>query len=494
MKRFLSATLLLIGTYVCASPTGYIQPSDRPNAAQQKMLARGYGMFIHFGINTFSGEEWTDGTLEPSLYNPKTLDTDQWAKTAKDAGMRYVILISKHHDGFCLWDSKHTSYDVGSSPVNTDVVKAMAKSCKEQGLKLGLYYSLWDRNWDAGVMRKGGGLASDLTDAQNDAYVDYMCNQLTELLSNYGEVCELWLDGGWVLPREDWQIERVYQLVKKLQPDCLVSSNWTIGKQGNPDFHTVQPKDYKKGQPIRYFPSDFRLGDPKLPEFPDVKQFSGPDNKLYYLPFETTVCLNKHWFWQPYDKTLQSVDKLERLYEHTTAQNNVLILNSPPNRDGLMPEHNVIRLREMAERLGANPSKPIPVNLAAHATAQADSVWENNPVYNAMAAIDGNPATRWAAAKNKTSLTITLPAVAQIDRVRIREYEESGAFRTQQFVLDAFVGDTWQEIYTGNTLGSSRLLRFAPCQTDHLRLRITEASAPPSFWHISIHATDTRAK
>jgi alpha-L-fucosidase len=463
--------------------TGIITPSTRPNADQAVMIQRGYGMFIHFGINTFSGKEWTDGTLKPEIYNPTQLDTDQWAKTAKDAGMRYVILITKHHDGFCLWDSPETSYDVGSSPVKTDVVKSMAASCKKYGIKLGLYYSLWDRNWGNGIMRQ----KTKLTKAQSDAYVSYMKKQLTELLTNYGDVCELWFDGGWMLPRENWQIENVYAHVKKLQPHCLVGVNWSIGKVGNPDFHAVRPKMYKKGQPIRYFPSDFRLGDPMLPEFPDVKLFSGPDKKLYYLPFETTVCLNKHWFWQPYDKGLRSVQELLPLYERSTAQDNVLILNSPPNRKGVMDQRNVERLKELALALGAKPGKPIPTNLAKSAKATSNSVWKNNTQrYGATMAIDGNPATRWAAAKKQSSITLQWKQPTPISFLRVREYEEDGTFRVQAFTIDAKIAGQWKTIHTGTTIGANQLIRFTTVSPTALRLNITQSSTSPSLWHLAV--------
>jgi alpha-L-fucosidase len=156
--------------------TGTVAAQIKPSALQLTQVKRGYGMFIHFGINTFNETEWSDGTLPVSSYNPTALDCDQWIKAAKEAGFRYVILVTKHHDGFCLWNSQYTAYDVASSPVTTDVVGAVARACKKYGIELGLYYSLWDRhepthnNPDPGV------------------YVQYMKHQLTELLTNYGPV------------------------------------------------------------------------------------------------------------------------------------------------------------------------------------------------------------------------------------------------------------------------------------------------------------------
>ena len=487
-KMLTLAFLLLTMNVSAQKHEGWIKPSTVPNKCQQQMIKRRYGMFIHFGINTFSGKEWSNGTLPPSLYNPSELNTDQWARTARDAGMQYVILITKHHDGFCLWDSKYTKYDVASSKVKTDVIASMAKSCKKYGLKLGFYYSLWDRNWNNGEMR-GNWKKGDKK--SSDKYLEYMLPQLKELLNGkYGDICELWLDGGWVAKREMWQVQRIYTLVKNLQPKCLVSSNWTIGKVGNPDFHTVRPADYKKGQPIRYFPSDFRLGDPTLPEFPDIKLFTGPDKKLYYLPFETTVCLNKHWFWQPYDKKINTLEYLIPLYERSTAQNNVLILNSPPDRRGVMPNHNVIRLREMAEALGAQPSQPIPEDLALTSKASADTVWLNESQYAGEAAIDGNPATRWAAEKEKATLTVKLANIAVVDRLRIREFSGNGVYRIKEFVIDAKSDGKWNEVYMGNKIEFNRLINISPIKCESLRIRVLKSEGPSSIWHFSIYAKE----
>lgn len=480
--------LLLAAPLAGAAPKGHIIPSLLPDANQSAMINRQYGMFIHFGINTFSGQEWTDGTLKPETYNPTKLDTDQWVKAARDAGMTYVILITKHHDGFCLWDSSHTSYDVASSPVKTDVVKAMAASCKKFGIKLGLYYSLWDRNWNNGVMR---GMKGDLTPEQGDAYVEYMEKQLTELLSNYGEVCELWLDGGWILPREDWQIDRVYTHVKKLQPGCLMGVNWNISQFDNPDFHPVKPDMYRVGQPIRYYPSDFRLGDPMLPEFPDVKHFTGPGGQLHYLPFETTVCLNNQWFWHPGDMGLRTVDELLPLFERATAQDNVLILNSPPNRDGVMEQRNVDRLGEFAAALGAHPGKRVPLNVAESAMAYSDSVYTKDPGdWSAAMAIDGNPATRWASAGISPAITLQWGSPVAIDFLRVREYEN----RIEEFVVEGVVDGKWKTLARGTTIGANRIISFPTTTTTALRLKIIKAGNFPSLWQLSAGQRASRTK
>lgn len=189
------------------------QPSTTPSEAQKKQIERKYGMFIHFGINTFHDEEWTDGSKPASTYAPTDVDADQWIRTAKEAGMKYVILITKHHDGFCLWDSKYTDYDVASSPNKTNVIEKVAKACKKYNIGLGLYYSLWDR--------KVNGDVEDWT--KDEAYNQYMIQQLKELISivsPYTSIVEFWFDGGWVKQNYRWPVMDIYQTIKTSMPEC----------------------------------------------------------------------------------------------------------------------------------------------------------------------------------------------------------------------------------------------------------------------------------
>jgi alpha-L-fucosidase len=317
---------------------------ESPNCQQRAQIARRYGMFIHFGINTFHNQEWTDGTLPPKSYAPTAIDADQWIAAAKDAGMKFVLLVCKHHDGFCLWDSPYTEYDVANSSNKTDVVAAVSAACKKRGIQFGIYYSLWDRNRNP-----------DTKDPKKDAaYVEYMLRQLQELMTHYGPVCELWLDGGWEKANYRWNIPAVYATVKRCQPDCQVGVNWTIGLPDNPDAPDVFPEKQKEGYPIRYFPSDFRLGDPWLPITPDPKLFTHDGNR-YYLPFETTVCLNDRWFNHTTDRGLKTVDQLEKLYRTATAQDNILVLNVPPGRNGRLRDADVTRIKELGERLSLTP-------------------------------------------------------------------------------------------------------------------------------------------
>ena len=324
-------------------------PASTPGQFQQQQINRKYGMFIHFGINTFHNQEWTDGSLPASSYQPATIDAKQWVETAKKAGMKYIILVSKHHDGFCLWDSKYTEYDVAASGNPINVVEAVAKECKAQGISLGLYYSLWDRKQNA-----------DTKDASlDDAYNRYMINQLNELMAitgKYVRIVEFWFDGSWEKQSDRWPLAEIYKTVKSREPQCQIGVNWTIGEPDKPgaDWESrngpIFPDKQKEGDPIRYFPSDFRLGDPYLPANPDPKLFTY-DGQMYYMPWESTVCMSSRWFYHTDDDTYKSIDELVELYNIATAQDNILILNCPPNREGKMRDKDVALLMELREKI-----------------------------------------------------------------------------------------------------------------------------------------------
>lgn len=347
MKRTVLSLLIAAAAAGTAGADNLIMPvpSHQPSEAQKKQIERKYGMFIHFGINTFHDQEWTDGSKPASSYCPTKIDAEQWVKTAKDAGMKYIILITKHHDGFCLWDSNNTDYDVASSANRTNVVEEVAKACKKHGIGLGLYYSLWDRKVNGDVENQ----------SQDSVYNDYMVKQLNELMDiaqkNNTDIVEFWFDGGWVKQNYRWPVMDIYQTIKSRQPQCQVGINWTIGSPENVDKHPVHPDEQKAGFPIRYFPSDFRLGDPHLPVDDDPKVFTH-DGKNYYMPWESTVCLSGRWFYNTTDNEYKSLDELEKLYRKCTKNDNILILNCPPDRNGRIRDTDVKLLKQLRQRLG----------------------------------------------------------------------------------------------------------------------------------------------
>ena len=363
MKRVLMfcmvCTLIIIGACVIQKTNKEILPvpSHQPNKAQLEQIGRKYGMFIHFGINTFQDMEWTDGSKPASSYNPSAIDAEQWIKTAKDAGMKYVILVTKHIDGFCLWDSQYTEYDVANSGNTTNVVEAVAKACEKYDIGMGIYYALWDRKVNGNEYINGDHHPHRYVknDQLDEVYNTYMINQLNELIDitePHTRLVEFWLDGGWVKENYRWPLLEIYQTIKSRIPDCQVGVNWTIGLPGNPDVNTVAPQDQQAGYPIRYFPSDFRLGDPYLPGDHDPKIFTH-NGKDYYMPWESTVCMSEKWFYNTTDTTYKSLDELADIYKKATLQDNILILNCPPNRDGKLRDRDINLLMELKGRIAA---------------------------------------------------------------------------------------------------------------------------------------------
>lgn len=326
-----------------------LTPSDRPNACQMAQIARKYGMFVHFGINTFYDTEWSNGKLSAQGYRPTAIDADGWVRNAYEAGMNFIVLTTKHHDGFCMWDTDTTDYCVNRSPVKTDVVAKVAKACEKYGIGLGLYYSLWDRH--------------EKRYKDDKAYVDYMCVHLQELLGGaYGRIVELWLDGGWDKMPRKWNIPKLYDLAHTLQPDCSVAVNLTIGKSLRKRTpRKYMPQYYREGMPIRYFPSDFRLWDPHFPRANDPKLYSH-GKELYYLPFEATICMRppNNWFWDPKyesDKTA-GAEYIAQKYRELTAQDNILVVNVAPDIHGKQTTGDVDCLLEAADILGIRRNVP----------------------------------------------------------------------------------------------------------------------------------------
>ena len=490
MKKLISFILIL----VCYNQIKgqIIQPSNKPNKTQELLIERGYGMFIHFGVNTFANLEWSDGTLPASIYNPTELDPDQWVRVAKEAGFRYVLLVTKHHDGFCLWDSKYTSYDVASSPVKTDVVDAVAKACKKYGLKLGLYYSLWDRNHPS------------YKDKNPTVYVDYMINQLYELFTNYGEICELWFDGGWDRKVEDWDLDRIYNHVKKLQPNCAIGVNHTIAiEPGSRKFVLPDNMIVDNRYTFQYFPGDFRLWDPKIAHKLDKKQYLN-NGKSYYLPYENTICLSKRWNWfQKKDlRPVRDLDELEELFYWCTANDNTLVVNVPPDEKGLIKEHEANTIIALKKRLNLEYGKPLPKNgkfISIGAKVKASSVKNNdNENFGEKYAVDGGLQTKWVASDTLAILEITLDPKKLFNKITIFEHQDSkdggdgfSNYRTnriQSYQIDILEKNNWKTIYIGDEpMGDCKVITFPySYKTSKIRLNVLNATAPPSISEFSV--------
>lgn len=274
-----------------------------------------------------------------------------------------------------------------------------------------------------------------------------------------------------------------------------MSTNWTIGSPSNID-QAVQPADQQNGYPIRYFPSDFRLGDPALPKFPDPKVFSNNGNS-YYLPFESTVTLSSQnrWFYHTADTTNKSIDQLAALYYTATAQNNILVLNAPPDRTGKVRSIERDTLFQLRDKLGLSAGAPLPENRTGSATGTASAVWAaDNTNYGPQRALDGNADSRWACGPSgitSASFEIDFGAVRDFNRILIDEFEQSaGVGRITAFRLQAWLNGAWSTFLTGTTCGRFSIHNFPHQSTSKVRLLIDSATDAPSIWEIQIHQAD----
>ncbi|WP_329376502.1 alpha-L-fucosidase [Streptomyces sp. NBC_01351] len=314
--------------------------TTRPTPAQLAWQRDGFGLFLHFGVNTFHGREWSDGTLDPAGFDPSALDARQWARTAVEAGARYVVLTAKHHDGFCLWPTATTTYSVASSPWRNgrgDVVAELAEACREEGLGLGLYLSPWDRN--AACYE------------ETEAYDAFYLRQLTELCTRYGPLYELWFDGAGSEGRTyDW--DAVTAVIAEHQPDAMVFN------MGRPTIRWVGNEDGLASDPCRY-----TVDSTGISIYDDGATALGATR---YLPPECDVPIRRHWFWQPDDlHTLKSREHLLAVWYRSVGLGAGLLLGVPPDRSGRIDPADRARLLELGAELDRRFARPAPATLAA---------------------------------------------------------------------------------------------------------------------------------
>jgi len=311
-----------------------------PSSAQLAWQRDELALFLHFGVNTFTDREWGDGTEEPGVFSPSALDARQWARSAKAAGFKAMILTAKHHDGFCLWPTRTTTHSVARSPWRSgggDLVREFVDACRAEGLKPGLYCSPWDRNAP--------------TYGDSPRYNDMYMEQLTELLTGYGDIHEVWFDGangeGPNGRRQVYDWPRTFGLVKRLQPSSVIFSDagpdvrWIgneKGTAGDPNWSTVNPE---------LVPYPGASG----PGIIEALQHGNRDGTVW-RPGETDVSIRPGWFYHPAeDEKVRSVDNLVELYFTSVGRNSKLLLNVPPTREGLLHPTDVAQLRGMRERL-----------------------------------------------------------------------------------------------------------------------------------------------
>ncbi|OFY64638.1 MAG: glycoside hydrolase family 29 [Bacteroidetes bacterium RBG_13_43_22] len=471
--------LLLIVAIIVSSCTRVEPPEPYGPVPAEQQLAwheMEYYMFVHFTVNTFTDKEWGYGDEKETIFNPTGLDCNQWAKVASDAGMKGIIITAKHHDGFCLWPSNLTEHSVKNSPWKEgkgDVIMELRKACDDYGLKLGIYLSPWDRNNAA---------------YGTPEYLTYYRGQLTELLTKYGDIFEVWFDGAnggdgyYGGAREtrridnktyyDWLFTHV--IVKELQPDAVIFSDagpdvrWVGNERGMgslTNWCLLNKDDMYPG-------GDFAqiLGE-------------GHEDGQYWVPAEVDVSIRPGWFWhQSQDSLVRSPGNLLELYYSSVGRNSNLLLNVPPDRRGLLNEKDVESLmafRELRE-------KEFEHDLAKGMTASASD--SRGKDYKPSNVVDGNPDTYWATKDDVTEseLIIDLGTEAEVNRIILQEYIKLGQ-RIQGFKVEAMADGEWSQLLEGTTIGYKVIRKFPVTLTRKIKVTITESKACPAISNIELY-------
>ena len=400
--------------------------------------------FLHFGVNTFTGREWGDGTEDPAIFNPTSLDCEQWVRTLKESGFKMAIITAKHHDGFCLWPTKTTRHSVASSSWKDgkgDVVRELRDACKKYGIKFGVYLSPWDRN------------ASCYGDSP--AYNQFFIEQLTELLTNYGEVHEVWFDGangeGPNGKKQIYDWDAILKTIRRLQPKAVtaimgddvrwVGNEKGIGRETEWSATALTPGIYpRSGEQNK-----------ELGIFGKAKDLGGRDivaraTELFWYPSEVDVSIRPGWFYHAdQDKQVKSLNHLTDIYFKSVGYNSVLLLNIPPDLRGLINENDVQRLKEFSSYLKKT--------FACNYVLKGNEAWHGT---------------------SGTVRQYDIQKDALVNAFMIQEDISKGQ-RIESFLVEAYKDGSWIHMAEGTTVGYKRLVRFSDTRPERIRVTIRSA-------------------
>ena len=468
MKNILSLVIIII--YSCNQTYETVEPI--PSERQKLWQEMEYYAFIHFNMNTFTNMEWGYGDESPTTFNPSELDTDQWARIIKESGMKGIIITAKHHDGFSLWPSKYTEHSVKNSSWKNgkgDLIKDLEKSCKKYDLKLGIYLSPWDRNHP---------------DYGTENYITYFRNQLTELLTNYGEIFEVWFDGanggnGYygganeirkVDKKTYYDWSNTHKIIRKLQPNAVVFSD------AGPDVRWVgNEKGYANKTTWSNIYRDSLYGG-----MPDYNKFSsGQELGTHFIPTETDVSIRPGWYYHPEeDGKVKSLDKLVDIYFNSIGLNSSLLLNIPVDTRGLIHENDSERMLELGEFLKNTFNKNL---------LEESKILFNNKSHPINKIIDKNINTfSTFKSNNNNVINISLENEKLVDIFEISENINLGQ-RIKEFIFEIKVNEKWIIIEKGTTVGTKRLIKFRPLIVKNLRFTIVYSKDRPLVSELGLY-------
>ena len=440
-----------------------------------------YG-FLHFSVNTFTDKEWGYGDEPESVFNPTDFNANEIAQIAVEAGMTGLIITAKHHDGFCLWQSKYTEHSVKNSPWkngNGDVVKELSDACRKYNLKFGVYLSPWDRNHK---------------DYGKPEYLGYYRNQLRELLTNYDEISEVWFDGanggdGYyggarekrVIDRKtyyDWK--ETWKIVRQLQPNAVIFSD--VG----PDIRWVGNENGFAGETCwsMYTPKG-EQGDDPAPGYTKYQEaIEGHRDGSNWLPAECDVSIRPGWFYHSKEDSLVKLpDKLFELYLQSVGRNGSLLLNIPPDRNGRINENDVKSLMEFKHIRDS----VFAYNLAKSSKATASNVRGNEKRFSANNTLDSDKDSYWATddSVKSASLIIDLGKLTEIKYMLLQEYIALGQ-RVESFTIEGWEGQRWKKLYSGTTIGHKRIITIPPTSVNKIKFYIQKSRACPVMSNLEI--------
>ena len=399
--------------------------------------------FLHFGINTFTGNEWGSGKEDPAVFNPTELDCEQWVRSLKEGGFKMAIITAKHHDGFCLWPTKTTKHSVANSPWKNgkgDVVRELRDACDKYGIKFGVYLSPWDRNAECY--------------GDSPAYNKFFIEQLTELLTNYGEVHEVWFDGangeGPNGKKQIYDWDAILKTIRRLQPKAVtaimgddvrwVGNERGIGRETEWSATALMPHSYAGADE-----SYAKLGIKGTGKDLGSRALLEKAPALYWYPSEVDVSIRPGWFYHAEeDGKVKSLKHLSDIYFQSVGYNSVLLLNIPPDRRGLIHEADIKRLKEFADY---------------RQQTFADNRVKNGRKY-------------WSTTSGGEAV-YALKSKSEINLVMLQEDITKGQ-RVEAFTVEALTDNGWKEVGKGTTIGYKRMLRFPAVNANKLRVRIDE--------------------
>lgn len=479
----------------------------RPTKSQLEWQESQQTAFIHFGINTFYDQEWGHGTEDPARFNPTDFDADSWVKTLRDNGFRYAVLTVKHHDGFMSYPSRYTDYTVASSPWKDgkgDVVKEFTDAAKKYGMKVGLYMSPADSNQEVDGVFGNGSAKSERTiptlvpgddragkdipqfKYQATDYGAFFLNTLYEILTQYGQVDEVWFDGaqGNTGKQEFYDYPAFYDMIAKLQPQSVVAVGgndvrWIGNEQGVARINEWgvlpinRPNDGGKISAVNSEGSD-NLGS-RTSLFNMVK--NGQANSLHWWPGEADMRLTQGWFAHPNDAPKQPTEMMEKYYQ-SVGRNSVLLLNVPPTTTGKFAPSSVTALegfKEARQKAFSNDlALGLPVTIGSESTTL---LTDDNMRTGASQALN-----------NDSEVLIDLGSPKAVSNIALSEHVLNHGQTVEKFKVEAKVGGSWTTVAEGGTIGVKRILKFnSTVTTQEIRVTINETRAPAHLSSLSLY-------